>query len=86
MDGESIQTNWHYVHGGFGRSGELTLQYENDLPKMMLSSIWRARPGRGPVEHRIEFQNLTDKPVAVSEQDSLAIDGLDAGEKPMFGG
>ena len=60
-------------------AGKLTLVFASLQPKLVLRSIWRARPGRGPVEHWIEIDNQAGVPVAVGHQDSLTLRGLSAG-------
>ena len=61
------------------RSGQLTVAFSNAEPKLLLRSVWRARPGRGPVEHWIEIENRSGQRVTVSHQDSLSLRGLSPG-------
>jgi len=56
--------------------GRLVLVFANAQPKLALRSIWRARPGRGPVEHWVEIGNQSGERVTVSHQDSLSLSGL----------
>ncbi len=50
----------------------LVLKFQSD--EMVLSSCWRARPGRGPLEHWMEIHNRSDKPIAIPHVDSLSLD------------
>lgn len=54
----------------------LTLAFHSDTPAMTIESIWRARPGRGPVEHWLTLKNESDERITVTQQDSLALAGL----------
>src|SRR5258707_674680 len=48
----SIPTNWKFHGGSFdSHGGMLTLSFVNADPPLELQSMWRARPGRGPLEH-----------------------------------
>ena len=58
------------------KSGELTLVFSHADPKLILRSIWRARPGRGPVEHWMEIENRSVQRVTLAHQDSLSLRGL----------
>jgi len=60
-------------------SGELTFCFTNAEPRLALRSIWRARPGHGPVEHWAEIENRSGQKITLSCQDSLALRGLRAG-------
>jgi hypothetical protein len=57
-------------------SGQLTFCFSNAEPKLALRSIWRARPGRGPVEHWVEIDNRSSQEITLSCQDSLTLLGL----------
>lgn len=58
------------------RTGELVLTFANAEPKLALRSTWRARRGPGPIEHRVEIENLSGQRVTVSHQDSLSLRAL----------
>ncbi len=73
-----IQIAWHYTRGD-QRGSVLTLRFRSERPEMELRSIWRARKGRGPIEHWVEIENLTKESITVPQQESLDLDGLDAG-------
>jgi hypothetical protein len=58
------------------QTGQLTFCFTNAEPGLALRSIWRARPGHGPVEHWVEIENRSGQVIALSCQDSLALQGL----------
>jgi alpha-galactosidase len=62
-------------------AGRLVLTFAASEPNLVLRSIWRGRPGHGPIEHWIEIENLSGKRVTLSHQDSLALHGLDIGRQ-----
>ena len=74
--GRSIPTNWKF-HGGSFDSGMLTLSFVNADPPLELQSIWRARPGRGPLEHWLTIANRSSGPVTLSQQESLVLSGME---------
>ena len=72
-----IAAQWKFQNGIVDRFAHtLMLTFTNEEPKLLLRSIWRARPGRGPVEHWIEIENRSSARVAISHQDSLSLHGL----------
>jgi hypothetical protein len=83
LDGNSVKTNWKFQGAALDpKKEQLTLRFTNANPRLTLLSIWRARPGRGPVEHWLEIANESGTVVTMSHQESLALSGLrtDAGE------
>lgn len=71
---------WKFERGVFAkRSGQLVLRFANANPKLALRSIWRARPGHGPIEHWFEVENLSGEQVALSHLDSLSLGCLRPG-------
>jgi hypothetical protein len=52
---------WQYVGQELDTTNgtRLTLRFTSASPNMELQSIWRVRPGVGPVEHRIDIVNKT---------------------------
>jgi len=73
---------WRFDKAAFNkRAGELALSFTSERPKLQLRSIWRARPGPGPVEHWIEIENLSGERVTLSHQDSLSLRSLRPGGK-----
>ncbi len=76
-DGAEMKLDWQYQQGTWDApSGRLTLSYRNAVPQVQLRSQWQVRPGHGPVEHWFEFENLSGATIAVSQQDSLTLEGL----------
>jgi alpha-galactosidase len=74
-----VETHWKFVGGALDKTTNvLILRFANEHPKLVLRSIWRARHGLGPVEHWIEFENLSGQRLAVTQQDSLSMHGLKA--------
>jgi alpha-galactosidase len=70
-------TAWKFDKGASRkRASELVLGFTNASPRLALRSIWRARPGYGPVEHWIEIENPSRDRVTLSHQDSLSLRGL----------
>jgi len=77
---ESRTTRWAFQGTALdATAGTLALSFENAMPPLVLRSVWRARPGRGPVEHWMVIENRSDRPVAIAEQDSLSLAGLTPG-------
>lgn len=77
---KEVPLAWSFRHGTMDRgSGKLALAFACGEPKLVLRSIWRARPGRGPVEHWIEIDNRAGVTVTLAHQDSLTLRGLSAG-------
>lgn len=75
-----VPTAWAFERGEWnGRAGTLTLTFANAQPELRLRSVWRARPGRGPVEHWLEIENRARERVTVAHQDSLTLQGLRPG-------
>lgn len=52
----------------------VTLTYTSTDPALTLTSVWWARPGSGPIEHRMQIANLTGEPITVYPQESLQLD------------
>ena len=77
QQGSSSATKWQYEGGAFDpQSGELVLRLSNVVPAMKLLSIWRARPGRGPVEHWMTIANNSGTTITIGHQDSLVLSHL----------
>jgi len=56
LDGSSVKTNWKFQGAALDpKKEQLTLRFTNTNPQLTLLSIWRARPGHGPVEHWLEI-------------------------------
>ncbi|HPO13760.1 MAG TPA: NPCBM/NEW2 domain-containing protein [Candidatus Hydrogenedentes bacterium] len=54
----------------------LRLVFISDSPKLQLCSVWRARPGRGPIEHSLTIENQTNGKITLAHQDSLTLSGI----------
>lgn len=79
VGGQERRLAWTFENGAFDpAAGELTLTFRTAEPALVLRSIWRARSGRGPVEHRLELDNRSGTCVTVSHQDSLTLANLRA--------
>ncbi len=77
VQGLEISTKWKFEGGAFDPgSGQLVLRFSNAIPSVVLQSIWRARPGRGPVEHWLTLSNRSGNPITIGHQDSLVLNGL----------
>jgi alpha-galactosidase len=69
--------HWRFQSGGVdAKAGTLTLVFANAEPALLLRSIWRARPGRGPVEHWLQIENRSSDVLTIGHQDSLTLQGL----------
>ncbi|MGI0085957.1 MAG: hypothetical protein ACREBQ_12835, partial [Nitrososphaerales archaeon] len=54
FNGVPTKTHWRFEGADRDTQGnELTFRYSNSNPTLELRSVWRARPGHGPVEHWI---------------------------------
>ncbi len=77
QQGSSSPASWQYEGGDFDQvSGQLVLRFSNAAPAMELQSIWRARPGRGPVEHWLTIANRSGGVITVGHEDSLVLNHL----------
>jgi hypothetical protein len=55
-------------------SQEIELVYLADSPRLTLKWLWRVRAPRGPIEHSVLIQNLSDESVWLPMQPSLSVD------------
>lgn len=77
LDGKPRNTDWKFEGVDHdAQTGELIFRYSNSSPKLDLKSVWRARRGHGPVEHWITITNNSQSTITITNQDSLALDGL----------
>ncbi len=77
VGGKEHPVQWKFSGGS--QSADATtvaITFACDTPAMTLVSNWRARPGRGPVEHWLTLRNDTSQPLTISHQDSLTLSGL----------
>jgi alpha-galactosidase len=71
---------WNFVRATRNRrAGTWALAFTNTSPALALRSVWRARPGRGPIEHWLEIDNHTGQRIRIGHQDSLALDNIQPG-------
>lgn len=72
--GAVTATDWRYEGATQdAASGELVLSFSNASPAMELKSIWRARPGHGPIEHWLTISNRSQTTITIGHQDSLSL-------------
>ena len=77
QQGSPLTTKWQYEGGAFDpESGQLVLRFSNAAPALELLSIWRARPGRGPIEHWLTIANNSGAVITIGRQDSLVLNHL----------
>lgn len=77
LDGVPHNTDWKFKGTDQDiQNGELVFRYTNSNPALELKSAWRARWGRGPVEHWLTVANNSQKMLTMTHQDSLDIEGL----------
>lgn len=76
VDGTPAHTNWKYQSADLQGAEQLTLRFTSDSPRLTLESVWRARPGSGPVEHWLNLTNNTGRSITIPHQDSLVLEGL----------
>jgi alpha-galactosidase len=80
IEGKAQRLTWQLVNVTADEAeGTAVFLYENVSPPLSFRSVWRARPGRGPVEHWIDIDNLGTSIVTVGHQDSLVLNPLDPG-------
>lgn len=75
VDGSDRPAAWQYSKA-LEKSGVLRVEFLNREPSLVLESVWRARPGRGPIEHWVEIRNASPRRVSISQQESLALIGI----------
>jgi alpha-galactosidase len=73
-----IPLHWQFQSGMLADS-KLILRFRSANPPLELRSIWRARKGRGPIEHWLEIENRTEAPITVPQQESLTLTNLAPG-------
>jgi len=57
-----------------GGGQELTLRFVSSEPPLEAVSQWRARPGPGPIQHRLVIRNDSTQPVTLGEQPTFDLD------------
>ncbi len=80
VGGKEIEVHWDFRGASVDRpTAAVVLTFDCPRPELELRSIWRARPGAGPVEHRVEIVNRSREEVVLAHQESLSLGGLSAG-------
>jgi len=73
----AVATKWQYEGGALDpQSGQLVLRFSNPAPALELQSIWRARPGHGPIEHWLTIANHSGGVITLGHQDSLVLSNI----------
>ena len=76
---------WQYVGQDIETTNgtRLTLRFTSASPNMELRSVWRARPGVGPVEHQITVVNKSDGSIVFKGENIVAADLNVVADKPV---
>ena len=78
LQGAPVATKWQYDGGVLDtQSGQLVLRFSNAAPALQLQSIWRARPGHGPIEHWLTIANRSAATITLGHQDSLVLNNVE---------
>ncbi len=66
--GASQPIRWKYEEGGLDTTDgqKVVIRFVCPEPALELTSVWWARPGRGPVHHSMRIANRSDKPVRLT--------------------
>lgn len=78
LDGREVPVRWRFDHAD-QTAPNLVLHFQSESPPLELRDIWRARKGRGPIEHWIEIANRTKQSITIPQQESLSLDGINPG-------
>jgi hypothetical protein len=82
QQGVATATSWRYEGATKdAASSELVLSFSNASPAMEMKSIWRARPGHGPIEHWLTIINRSQATITIGHQDSLSLSHIDIPSK-----
>jgi hypothetical protein len=74
QQGTDLPTRWQYEGGQLDpKTGQLVLRFSNSAPALKLQSIWRGRPGHGPIEHWLTIANGSGTVITIGHQDSLVL-------------
>ncbi|HZZ42960.1 MAG TPA: NPCBM/NEW2 domain-containing protein [Tepidisphaeraceae bacterium] len=85
IDNHEIPLSWTFQSAQNDRSANtITLLFTNTTPNLTLKSIWRARPGHGPIEHHIEITNQSPHRITLTNQQSLTLSSLQTGDPASF--
>jgi len=76
-DGEWAAAEWEYSGAAVDNAaGTVTLAYRCPGHRLALRSVWRARPGHGPVEHWMLIENRSPGVVTLASHPSLGLSQL----------
>ena len=74
VNSRNIAVTWKLMPElGSADAHHVTFVYESAQPHLRLSWQWEARAGFGPLEHRIEVENLSDQNICLPMVDSLRL-------------
>ena len=73
VDGVDRPLRWQFKGGTLEENDgqQLRLRFACAEPALELESVWRARPGRGPVRHAMRIANRSGQPVTLHEQPTV---------------
>jgi len=72
VNGGEVPLHWHFIpDGSFSDSHRVAFVYENESPRLRLTWEWRAPAAFGPVEHKIDIQNLGHQEIWIPLQASF---------------
>jgi hypothetical protein len=73
--GRQHALKWAFRDGKVDSSDgvKLTIRFVNREPALELSSVWHARPGRGPVRHCMFLKNNSGAPITIYEQETFDV-------------
>ncbi|MEI8123063.1 MAG: hypothetical protein WCI20_13580, partial [bacterium] len=85
INGKPQSPDWKYQNATVDRTTgtTVTLMFISTAPQLELKSIWRVRPGVGPVEHRIDIVNKTAGEVVFKGDDIEAANLNVVADKPV---
>ncbi len=75
VGGTQHALKWTYQDGKVDSSDgdKLTIRFANRKLALELTSVWHARPGRGPVRHSLFLKNNSGGPITIYEQETFDI-------------
>jgi hypothetical protein len=74
-EGKTARLTWEFVSSRVAKGPiqSLELTFVSRTPALELRSLWQARTGDGPIEHRIQITNREKTPVQIPLQPTLAL-------------
>jgi hypothetical protein len=77
LQGAPVAIKWQYDGGALDpQTGQLVLRFSDSARALQLQSIWRARPGHGPIEHWLTIANHSVATITLGHQDSLVLNNV----------